>query len=70
MDNHSPVGISLQIRDGRGAFLVEYMQNTRPFSHGVHTPSAEKCDVEHICFHSVRLLRDPSFGYPEYSNWQ
>jgi hypothetical protein len=26
--------------------------------------------VEHICFHSVRLLRDPSFGYPEHSNWQ
>jgi hypothetical protein len=40
------------------------------FSHGVYTPSAEKCDVEHVCFHSVRLLRDPSFGYPEHSNWQ
>jgi hypothetical protein len=36
----------------------------------VKTPFAEKCDVEHICFHSVRLLRDPSFGYPEHSNWQ
>jgi hypothetical protein len=40
------------------------------FSHGVKTPFAEKCDVEHICFHSVRLLRDPSFGYLEHSNWQ
>jgi hypothetical protein len=32
--------------------------------------NTEKCDVEHICFHSVRLIRDPSFGYPEHSNWQ
>ena len=46
------------------------LQNTGLFSHGVYTPTAEKCDVEHICFHSVRLLRDPSFGYPEHSNWQ
>jgi hypothetical protein len=24
---------------------------------------------EHTYFHLVRLLRDPSFGYPEHSNW-
>jgi hypothetical protein len=50
--------------------LWNTLQNTGLFSHGVYTPSAEKCDVEHVCFHSVRLLRDPSFGYPEHSNWQ
>jgi hypothetical protein len=39
-------------------FLVEYIAESGLFSHGVYTPSAEKCNVEHICFHSVRLLRD------------
>jgi hypothetical protein len=72
MDNHSPVETSLQIRDERGALPcgVCTLQNTGLFSHGVYTPTAEKCDAEHICFHSARLLRGPSFGYPEHSNWQ
>jgi hypothetical protein len=71
MDNHSPVGISLQIRDEWGCTsLWSTLQITGLFSHGVYTPTAEKCDVEHICLHSVRLLRDRSFGYPEHSNWQ
>ncbi len=50
-------------------FLVEHVAESRAIFPRC-TPTAEKCDVEHICFHSVRLLRDPSFGYPEHSNWQ
>jgi hypothetical protein len=35
------------------------------------SPNREvRCGTEHMCFHSVRLFRDPSFGYPEHSNWQ
>ena len=74
MDNHSPVGISLQIRDERGALPCGVHWRIPGYFPTVciqyYTPTAEKCDVEHICFHSVRLLRDPSFGYPEHSNWQ
>jgi hypothetical protein len=72
MDNHSPVGISLQIRDERGALHCGVHCRIPGYFPTVciHTPTAEKCDVEHICFHSVRLLRGPSFGYPEHSNWQ
>jgi hypothetical protein len=33
-------------------------------------PKHHTRDVEHICFHSIRVSRDLSFGYPEHSNWQ
>ncbi len=55
-------------------FLVKYIAEYRAiFPRCVFTIRREvlqKYDVEHICFHSVRPIRDPSFGYPEHSNWQ
>jgi hypothetical protein len=49
--------------------------NKQTFPTGMYTPPAEKCDVEvevqwNTYYHSVRLFRDLSFGYPEHSNWQ
>jgi hypothetical protein len=60
-------------RDERGALACGVHRRIPGYFPTVcnNTPTAEKCDVDHVSFHSVRLLRDPSLAtLLKHSNWQ